>query len=64
MGRCPLSLLHSYEWIFSYTHHTFRWESKYMHMTFDGEPTADSELHSKLDRAVREELEGLVSILV
>ena len=35
-----------------------------MHMTFDGEPTADSELHSKLDRAVREELEGLVSILV
>jgi hypothetical protein len=33
-------------------------------MTFDGEPTADSELHYKLDHTIREELEGLVSAML
>lgn len=36
-----------------------RWGSRLTHMTFDGEPTADSELHSKLDRTARDELERL-----
>ncbi|KAH7425360.1 hypothetical protein KP509_11G050600 [Ceratopteris richardii] len=33
--------------------------SRFTYATFDGEPTADSELHNKLDRAVRDELESL-----
>lgn len=32
---------------------------KFTHVTFDGDPTADSELHSKLDHTVRDELEAL-----
>lgn len=36
-----------------------RQSSRLTHVTFDGEPTADSELHNKLDRAVRDELEAL-----
>ncbi|MCO5574985.1 hypothetical protein L7F22_028782 [Adiantum nelumboides] len=36
-----------------------RQSSRLTHATFDGEPTADSELHNKLDRAVRDELEAL-----
>lgn len=39
----------------------YRQSSRLTHVTFDGEPTADSELHNKLDRAVRDELEALVS---
>lgn len=36
-----------------------RWGDRLTHIIFDGEPTADSELHSKLDSAVRDELESL-----
>lgn len=35
-----------------------RWSDKYMHIGFDGEPTADSKLHSTLNRTVRNELEA------
>lgn len=35
-----------------------RWDDKFVTVAFDSEPTADSELYSKLDRSVRDEHEA------